>query len=89
MVFAGLKPDVTFDLDLYVDHPTYGALLDAGFREDEDERGLPRVMVADAVEVVSTWPGVAFDEVFAASAPREGSRGLRVAALESTCSRSR
>jgi hypothetical protein len=82
MVFAGLKPDVTFDLDLFVSEAVYLALLDAGFVEDKDERGLPRIMVAEAVEVVSTWPGVTFAGVFAASAPRSGSRGLRVAALE-------
>ncbi len=82
MVFAGLKPDVTFDLDLFASARTYDALLGAGHRQDEDERGLPRIMVAPAVEVVSAWPGVQFDDVFAASAPREGSRGLRVAALE-------
>jgi hypothetical protein len=82
MVFAGLKPDVMFDLDLFVSGEAYQALLGAGFREDQDERGLPRVMVAEAVEVVSTWPGVVFDEALAASARRDGSRGLRVAALE-------
>jgi hypothetical protein len=82
MVFAGLKPDVLFDLDLLTSVIAYEALLDAGFKEDQDERGLPRVMVAEAVEVVSTWPGVTFAEVLAASAPRDGSRGLRVAALE-------
>jgi hypothetical protein len=82
MVFAGLKPDVTFDLDLFASEETYEALLALGFVEDQDERGLPRIMVAEAVEVVSTWPGVIFDEVFAASAPRDGSRGLRVAALQ-------
>jgi hypothetical protein len=82
MVFAGLEPDVACDLDLFVDLATYRALLDAGFAQDHDERGLPRVMVAEAVEVVSARPGVAFEEVLAASAPREGSRGLRVAALE-------
>ena len=82
MVFTGLKPDVTFDLDLFVSVDAYRALLDASFVEDQDERGLPRIMVAEAVEVVATWPGVTFDEVLAASAPTEGSRGLRVAALE-------
>ena len=82
MVFAGLKPDVTFDLDLFVDDATYRRLLGAGFKEDNDERGLPRIMVADAVEVVSTWPGVTYDGVFAHSTVREGSLGLRVAALE-------
>jgi hypothetical protein len=82
MVFAGLKPDVTFDLDLFVSDVTYGALLGVGFVEDQDERGLPRVMVAEAVEVVSVWPGVTFEEVFSASSVREGSRGLRVASLE-------
>ena len=40
MVFAGLKPDVTFDLDLFVDDTTYRQLLDANFQEDHDERGL-------------------------------------------------
>jgi hypothetical protein len=82
MVFAGLKPDVSFDLDLFTDGGTYGALRGAGFVQDEDERGLPRILVTEAVEVVSEWPGVTFEEVFAASAPRDGSRGLRVAALE-------
>jgi hypothetical protein len=82
MVFAGLKPDVSFDLDLFVDDATYRTLLDAGFEQDHDERGTPRMMVADSVEVVSTWPSVTFDEVFAASAPRHRSRGLRVASLE-------
>jgi len=82
MVFAGLKPDVTFDLDLFVDDATYRALLDAGFKGDLDERGLPRIMVAEAVEVVSTWPGVTFEEVFGRSTVRAGSHGLRVAALE-------
>jgi hypothetical protein len=82
MVFAGLKPDVTFDLDLFVSGATYEALLRAGFAADRDERGLPRIMVAEAVEVVGIWPGVTFEEVFAAAAPRDGSRGLRVAALE-------
>jgi hypothetical protein len=82
MVFAGLKPDVTFDLDLFVGDEAYRALLDAGAHEDADERGLPRIMVAEAVEVVRTWPGVTFDEVHAASAPCDGSRGLRVASLE-------
>jgi hypothetical protein len=38
MVFAGLKPDVMFDLDLFVDDETYRALLGAGFTEDKDER---------------------------------------------------
>jgi hypothetical protein len=82
MVFAGLKPDVTFDLDLFVNDGTYQALLGKGFVEDRDERGCPRIMVAAAVEVVSTWPGVTFEDVFAASAPQEGSRGLRLASLE-------
>jgi hypothetical protein len=67
MVFAGLKSDVSFDLDLFVDEPTYRALLDSGFQEDHDERGLARIMVAEAVD---------------RSMVREGSRGLRVAALE-------
>jgi hypothetical protein len=39
MVFAGLKPDVTSDLDLSVHEPTYRALFDARFEEDKDERG--------------------------------------------------
>lgn len=82
MVFGGLKPDVNFDLDLFASDQTYRALLGAGFAEDADERGLPRIMIADSVEVVSTWSGVTFEAVFAASAPREGSRGLRVASLE-------
>ena len=82
MVFVGLKPDVTFDLDLFVDDQAYRQLLDAGFREDLDERGLPRIMVTEAVDVVSTWPGVTFDGVFDRSTVREGSRGFRVAALE-------
>jgi hypothetical protein len=82
MVFAGLKPDVRFDLDLFVSGEAYQTILDGGFREDNDERGLPRIMVAEAVEVVSMWPGVTFDGVFAASALRDGSRRLRVAALE-------
>jgi hypothetical protein len=81
MVFAGLKPDVTFDLDLFVDDATYRGLLGAGFDEDHDERGLPRIMVADAVEVVSTWPGILFDGVFGRAHAHERSRGLRVAAL--------
>jgi len=82
MVFDGLKPDVTFDLDLFVSDQTYAALLGAGFTEDLDERGLPRVMVAEAVEVVRVWTGVSFEQLFRASQTREGSRGLRVAALE-------
>jgi hypothetical protein len=82
MVFAGLKQDVVFDLDLFVDEETYEALLGTGFAESDDERGLPRIMVAEAVEVVRAWAGVTFGEVFAASALREASRGLRVAALE-------
>jgi len=82
MVFAGLKPDVTSDLDLSVHEPTYRALFDARFEEDKDERGLQRIMVAEAVEVVSTWPGLTFEGVFGRSSVREGSRGLRVAALE-------
>lgn len=82
MVFAGLKPDVTVDLDLFASEDAVRGLLDGGFTEDHDERGLPRIMVAEAVEVVSTWPGVDFEEVHAKSSPREGSRGLRVAALE-------
>ncbi len=82
MVFAGLKPDVTFDLDLFVDDATHRELLGAGFQEDLDERGLPRIMVAEAVEVVSIWPGVTFEEVLGRSMVREGSHGLRVAALE-------
>jgi hypothetical protein len=41
LVFAGLKPDVTLDLDLFVDDPTYRAPPDVGFKEDLDERGLP------------------------------------------------
>jgi hypothetical protein len=81
MVFAGLKPDVMFDLDLFVSGEAYQAILGAGFREDQDERDLPRIMVAEAVEVVSTWPGVTYDDVLAASAPSDGSRGLRVASL--------
>jgi hypothetical protein len=82
MVFAGLKPDVTFDLDLFVSDETYQTLLDAGFEQDLDERGLPRIMAAEAVEVVSVWPGVAFEEAFAAAAVEGGSRGMRVASLE-------
>jgi len=82
MVFAGLKPDVTFDLDLFVSEDTYRALLDGGFTEDHDERGVPRIMVAESVEVVSTWPGITFDEAYARSSPRAESHGLRVAALE-------
>ncbi len=82
MVFAGLKPDVTFDLDLFASEDGYRGLLDCGFTEDHDERGLPRIMVAEGVEVVSAWPGVDFGEVHAKGSPREGSRGLRVAALE-------
>jgi hypothetical protein len=81
MVFAGLKPDVTFDLDLFVSEETYQALLEAGFEQDHDERGLPRIMAAEAVEVVSVWPGVAFEEAFAAAAVQEGSRGMPVASL--------
>jgi len=82
IVFAGLKPDVTFDLDLFIGENTCRALVALGFEEDTDERGLPRIMVAEAVKVVSVWPGVKFAEVFAASAPQDGSRGLRVAALQ-------
>jgi len=82
MVFAGLKSDVSFDLDLFVDDTTYRALIGAGFKQDHDERGLPRIMAAESVEVVSTWPGVTFEAVFGSSAPQRRSRGLRVAALE-------
>jgi hypothetical protein len=82
MVFAGLKPDVTFDLDLFTSDEAYSALLAAGLAESRDERDLPRIMVADAVEVVSVWPGVRFDDVLAAAALSDGSRGLLVASLE-------
>lgn len=42
MVFAGLKPDVTFDLDLdlFVGDETFRAVRAAGFKADHDERGL-------------------------------------------------
>jgi hypothetical protein len=49
MVFAGLKPDVMFDLDLFVSEPDYETLMAGGFAQDADERGLPRIMIADAV----------------------------------------
>jgi hypothetical protein len=38
MVFAGLKPDVNFDLDLFVSEHDYQVLLAAGFAQDADER---------------------------------------------------
>ena len=52
MVFAGLKPDVQFDLDLFVNEANYRRLIEAGFVEDRDERGVPRLMIAKDVEVV-------------------------------------
>jgi hypothetical protein len=79
MVFAGLKHDVTFDLNL--DDVTHRAILDAGFDQDEDERGLRRIMVAAAIEVVSAWPGATFEAVFAARRPETAPGGLRVASL--------
>src|SRR6476620_7516387 len=82
MVFAGLKPDVQFDLDLFVDEANYRKLLAAGFVEDRDERGMPRVMIAPEVEVVKEWPAVTFADVLAAATPKAGSRSLPVAALE-------
>jgi hypothetical protein len=38
-------------------------------------------MVAEQVEVVRTWPGVSFEDLYASSALLSSSRGLRVAAL--------
>lgn len=82
MVFAGLKPDVVFDLDLFVSEHAYRRLLEAGFVEDHDERGVPRIMLAPDVEVVMEWPAVTFADVLAAASPTSGSRDLPVAALE-------
>jgi hypothetical protein len=82
MVFAGLKHDVTVDLDLFVSDATYRGLIAAGFVEGADERGLPRIMVADGVEVVREWPGVQFEEVFGRARAHEESGGFLVAALE-------
>ena len=71
MVFAGLKPDVTFDLDLFVDEGTYRALLAHGFVEDRDERGCPRIMVAAAVVMIPARLG-GYGHVFAVAASTLG-----------------
>jgi hypothetical protein len=81
LVFAGLHADVTTDLDLFVSDETFDAIAKAGFAPDEVKPGIPRIVLADKVEVYKTWLEVAFPEVDAAAAPCEGSRGLRVASL--------
>jgi hypothetical protein len=81
MVFAGLKPDVKNDLDLLVSEETFALITAAGFAPNEQKPGVPRIALADDVEVFKTWLGVEFPETYAASAPRDGSRGLRVASL--------
>jgi hypothetical protein len=81
MVFAGLKPDVKNDLDLFVSDQTFGRLFAAGFSPDEQRPDVPRIALATDVEVFKTWLGVTFPETYAASAACEGSRGLRVASL--------
>lgn len=80
MVMAGLRPDVN-DLDLFVSAETFTDLIVGGRPPDELRPGVPRIVLAEDVEVFKTWLGVEFPEVYAASAPREGSCGLRVAAL--------
>lgn len=82
MVFAGLKPDVKSDLDLFVSDDTFNRMVAAGHSPDERRPDVPRIALAPDVEVFKTWQGVTFPETHAASSPRDGSRGLRVASLE-------
>jgi hypothetical protein len=82
MVFAGIKDDVKNDLDIFVADETFEALLALGFKSDEQKPGVPRIALADDVEVYKTWLGVGFSEVYASAAPQPGSHGLRVATLE-------
>jgi hypothetical protein len=82
MVFAGLKPDVKNDLDLFVAYDIFDRLVAAGYPRDERRRDVPCIALAKDVEMFKTWLGVGFPEVYAASKPREGSRGFRVASLE-------
>ena len=82
LVFAGLKPDVKNDLDLFVSDETFAEIEKAGFASSDVKPGIPRIVLVDGVEVYKTWLAVTFPEVDAASAPCDGSRGLRVASLE-------
>jgi hypothetical protein len=82
MVFAGLKPDVANDLDLFVSEETFRGLVGAGRVPVDPGSGVPRIALAEKVDVFDTWPGVDFREAYAASATRAGSRGLRVASLD-------
>jgi hypothetical protein len=81
MVLAGLKPDVKNDLDLFVSAETFAELECAGFQCDTQRPDVPRVILAESVDVFRTWLGVTFPEVYAESAMHDSSRGLRVAAL--------
>ena len=80
MVFAGLKADVN-DLDLFVSEETFAELNAGGLPYDELRPGVPRILLAEDVEVFKTWLGVEFPDVRAASVPCDAARGLRVAAL--------
>ncbi len=80
MVLAGLR-DKANDLDLFVSEDTFVALVDAGCTLDTTRPNVPRIRVAEDVEVFKTWPGVTFEEVFRDARPVPGSCGLRVAGL--------
>jgi hypothetical protein len=82
MVLAGLKPDVRNDLDMFVSAETFAELKGAGFQCDEQRPDVPRIILAQGVDVFRTWLGVAFPEVYAESAVQDGSHGLRVATLQ-------
>ncbi|MEZ4444950.1 MAG: hypothetical protein R3B72_38105 [Polyangiaceae bacterium] len=56
-------------------------MVDAGLSLDTSKPDVPRIHLADDVEVFKTWLGVNFEEVFREAKPKPGSRGLRVAHL--------
>jgi hypothetical protein len=80
MALAGLRADVT-DLDLFVSEATFAELIAQGFPCDKERPEVPRILLAEDVEVFKTWLGAEFAEVYAASVPHGSSCGLRVADL--------
>ncbi|MDP1826605.1 MAG: hypothetical protein Q8L48_25265 [Archangium sp.] len=80
IVLAGLKPDVR-DLDFFVSDETFAALVGAGFVANVQDPSVPKIALAEDVDVFKTFPGVEFPDVFASAAPGKGSRGFHVASL--------
>lgn len=80
MVLANLRPDVR-DIDLFASSELFSELETLGFIVDSSRPDVPRIEVAQDIDVFRTFPGVTYERVLEGAKLTPRSRGFLVADL--------